>query len=433
MIFPLPERLASARDCRQSLAKPTSMRISLFVLLYLGVSFDLHAADAEIGHRYPSEKCTLVDRVTGRPLVALTTGPSNDMKNYQTHPQWAADGVNIIFRSEDRNAAKTSQAYAVNEITGDIVQLTEGPDVATGSLNVARLSNRLYYVRGKPEAGAQRLIELELTPLLADSAAGTLKSASVYERVVATLPATHRDAGGFTLDADERTAYFGVRYAEGPPREAGKPIPQVPSGITAVDLATGAYRKVIDTPFLMGHVQASPWVPGEILYCNETGGDAPQRMWIVRDDGTGNRPLFPEQPSDWVTHEVFVDRDTVFFNLMGHTPELRRRPTGIMSINLRNGEVLPIGQTARGQGFWHCNATPDGRWALGDNFEGEVFLIDRHSGEIRLISTGHVMKPDHTHPNFSPDGHRILVQSGLLTGGKSLDLMVIPLPENLVE
>lgn len=405
------------------------MRLPTLALLCLATLPPLSGAESEIGRRSPPELRTLVDRATGRPLTVLTTGPSNDLKNYQTHPQWAADGVHIIFRSSDRNPERTAQAFAVNEITGDIIQLTEGLDVETGSLNVARLSNRLYFVRGKAGVSDQLLIELELTPLLADSAAGTMKAASAYERVIATLPAEYRGAGGFTLDADERSAYFGVRYADGPKREPGKPIPQVPSGITAVDLATGTYRKVINTEFLMGHVQASPWVPGEILYCNETGGDAAQRMWVVRADGTGNRPLFPEQATDWVTHEVFVDRDTVMFNLMGHTPELRHRPTGIMSINLRTDEVLPVGQIARGQGFWHCNATPDGRWAVGDNFDGEVFLLDRHSGEIRLVSTGHVMKPDHTHPNFSPDGRRILVQSGMLSGGKSLDLMLIPVPE----
>jgi oligogalacturonide lyase len=386
------------------------------------------AQDSEFGRRSPPELRTIVDRGTGRPLVALTTGPSNDNKNYQTHPQWAFDREHIIFRSSDRNPARTAQAYAVNEITGDITQLTAGPGVRTGSLNVARLSNRLYYTR-QNAAGRESLIELELTPLLADSASGALKPADAYERVVATLPAEHKDAGGFTLDADERTAYFGVRYADAPPREPGKPIPQVPSGITAVDLATGAYRKVIDTPFLMGHVQANPWVPGEILYCNETGGDAAQRMWLVNADGSGNRALFPEAPADWVTHEIFADKDTVLFNLMGHTPALRQRPSGILALNLRDGTVQPVGQTTRGQGYWHCNATPDGRWATGDNFDGEVFLIDRRDGHSRLVSTGHIMKPDHTHPNFSPNGRSILVQSGMLSGGKSLDLMLIPVPE----
>jgi oligogalacturonide lyase len=65
---------------------------------------------------------------------------------------------------------------------------------------------------------------------------------------------------------------------------------------------------------------------------------------------------------------------------------------------------------------------------VADDFAGEIYLIDRRNGERVLLSTGHVMRPDHAHPNFSPDGTRILIQSGRLTGGKSLDLVTIPVP-----
>lgn len=405
---------------------PRSLVVGCLALLSVSLA---HAADSELGRRSLAERRIVVDRVTGRSLVTLTEAASNDMKIYQTHPQWASDGVHVIFRSKDRNPEKTPQAYAVNEITGDITQLTDGPDVDTGSLNVSRLGMRLYFLRGDGKAAPQRLVVTDMAALLADSAAGAVKSRDTYERVIATLPAEHKGAGGFDIDADESAAYFGVRFADGPPREPGKPIPQVPSGITAVDLKTGAYRTMLKTPFLMGHVQVNPWVPGEIVYCNETGGDAPQRMWTVRADGSGNRPLFPEAASDWVTHEVVIDKDTVMFNLMGHTPELRKRPTGVLTINLRTDEVTNLGQTTRGQGFWHCQASPNGRWALADNFDGEIFLINRRTAEIRLVSTGHVMKPDHAHANFSPDGTRILLQSGMLSGGKSLDLMLISVPE----
>lgn len=408
-------------------------RLSFVLLCSLAAVSFAGAADAELGRRSPPERGLVVDRVTGRTLVTLTNAPSNDMKIYQTHPQWASDGVHIIFRSSDRNPARTPQAYAVNEITGEIVQLTDGPDVDTYSLNVSRHGMRLYFLRGKPADGSQRLVVLDMAALLADSAAGAIKERAAYERQIAALPPEHKGAGGFDIDADESAAYFGVRFQDGPPREPGKPIPQVPSGIAAIDLKTGDYRIVLRTPFLMGHVQVNPWVPGEIVYCNETGGDAPQRIWTVRADGTGNRPVFKEAEFDWVTHEVVVDQDTLIFNLMGHTPELRKRPTGIMAVNLRTDEVTPLGQTPRGQGFWHSHGTRDGRWAAGDNFDGEIHLLNRRTGETTLVSTGHVMKPDHTHPNFSPDGTRILVQSGMLTGGKSLDLMIIPVPETATE
>src|SRR4029079_18089666 len=105
-----------------------------------------------------------------------------------------------------------------------------------------------------------------------------------------------------------------------------------PGGIRSIDLRTGEVTKVIDVPFRMGHVQATPWVPGEIIYCHETTGDAPQRIWTVKADGTGNRPLYVETPDEWVTHETVAGPDEVIFNILGHLPYLRVRPTGLAAI-----------------------------------------------------------------------------------------------------
>jgi oligogalacturonide lyase len=229
------------------------------------------------------------------------------------------------------------------------------------------------------------------------------------------MPAGFRVSGGFTLDADESRAYSGVSLGD----EKG--------GLRAIDLKTGEVSKIIDVSFRMGHVQANPWVSGEIMYCHETGGDAPQRMWFVRADGTGNRPLYVETPDEWVTHETWIDADHVLFVVMAHLPRLRTKPTGIFCLNLRNNEVKVLGQV-EGRGFWHCNGSADGRWAVGDTFEGSLYLIDRASGETTLLTTGHRMRPDHAHPTFSPDGKRILIQSGMLSGGTSLDLMVVNVP-----
>src|SRR3954449_10841297 len=81
-------------------------------------------AFAQVGQRSPSEKHIVDDAVTGVPMTVLTSGQASDSKIYQTHPQWTSDGKWIVFRSSGRGAGP--QAYAVNEETGDIVQLTEG-------------------------------------------------------------------------------------------------------------------------------------------------------------------------------------------------------------------------------------------------------------------------------------------------------------------
>jgi oligogalacturonide lyase len=425
-----------------------TLRIVALLTLLSMLSVSAHA---QVGKRFPSEKRAMLDRVTGRPLTLLTSGATNDAKIYPTHPQWAANGIHILFRSSDRTPDKTSQIFAVNEITGDIYQLTHGPDVGTGNINVARLSNKVYYTRGPGtragsidnSGGLTSLLEIDLTAFISGANAGTLEPKRV-ERVVGNLPKDFIGAGGFTLDADEKTAYFGFDQRRAPRREPGQPVPQVPGGLLAMDLAMGKTHTVLEVPFRMGHVQANPLKTGEIMYCHETGGDAPQRMWIVNADGTNNRPIFEEAPTDWVTHEQFADADHVIFNLLGHKPDLRQRPTGIMVVNLRNGTVENLGQPDSYYnrqpplefddaniprqnlgGFWHNAVTYDRRFAAADDFDGNVHLIDRRTGKRTLLTTGHRMRPDHAHPSFSPDGTRLLIQSGLLTDGARLSLIVV--------
>lgn len=80
-------------------------------------------------------------------------------------------------------------------------------------------------------------------------------------------------------------------------------------------------------------------------------------------------------------------------------------------------------------GFWHCNVSPDGRWIAGDTFSGNVYLIDPETHTQHLLTTGHVMRPDHAHPSFSSDSRRVFIQSGRLSDGANLDLMVVEIPE----
>ena len=80
------------------------------------------ATEAQIGKRFPSEKKIVKDPVTGTLLTFLTSEPVGDSKIYQTHNQWTSDGKWVIFRS----GRVRGEAMAVNEETGEQVQVTEG-------------------------------------------------------------------------------------------------------------------------------------------------------------------------------------------------------------------------------------------------------------------------------------------------------------------
>jgi oligogalacturonide lyase len=472
----------------------TTSGVILLVSMVLTTS-----AFAQMGRRFPPEKKVVPDPVTGVPLTFLTTGPSNDAKIYQTHPQWTADGKWIIFRSSDRVPGQGTQAFAVNEESGVIVQVTDTGYM--GMLCVARKSMKLYITRSTgggfgrgrgattgpagesnataaaaspstettnapaTAAGARRggrgggfgrggptqIIEIDLARLFADSEAGNVKPASNYERVCGTIPTNMIAGGDMGLDANEDFAYFrvtgadvGQHFAPDTKIESGfgpRNMGAGPAGLRSMNLKTGEIKFIVDVPFQIGHVQTNPWVPGEIVFCWETGGKAPQRTWTVMADGTGLRPLYPEAPYEWITHEAVITTNEVAIAIMGHRrPGIndawgisgtREHPTGLGIVNLRTKLMRIVGQTPSGSGFWHVNGSPDGRWAVGDDFSRSIYLIDRKTSEMITLSTGHkATAADHPHPTFSPDSTRIEIQSAMLApDNRALDICVIPVPQ----
>lgn len=434
------------------------MKLLRFLALACVALLVVQPLTAKLGTRFPSEKKIIPDPVTGVPLTFLTTASAGESKIYPTHRQWTADSQWLVFRS----GRARGQAMAVHEASGVMVQVTEQGFI--GMLCLAQHSMKLYYFR--PEGGVvprgegrprdedrkpSQLIEVDLAKLFTDSEAGRVGPAENYERVCGTLPLAWGNGGDLALDAEEKVAYFRVAK-----EEAAKHLPAGvkaeanfgprnmgagPTGIGRMDLQTGEISLVVAVPFQVGHVQTNPWVSGEIVFCWETGGKAPVRMWTVRADGSGLRPLFPEQAHDWITHEAVITPDEVAFAIMGHRPPgtsdawgpagTREFPTGLGIVNLRTREMRIAGQTKRGSGLWHVHGSPDGRWAVGDDFGRNLYLIDRTNDEMMLLSTGHrATAADHPHPTFSPDGTRIQIQSAMLAPDeRAMDICVIPVPE----
>ncbi|MDR1268218.1 MAG: oligogalacturonate lyase family protein, partial [Planctomycetaceae bacterium] len=320
-----------------------------------------------------------------------------------------------------------------------IVQLTDHESIDSSTMNLSRKEMTMFYLCGSSPKSPRQLVELNLGKLLPDAMAGTVKNPSDYERIVAELP-KDGNSSGFALDADENRLYWGQILSKPSPEilEAEKKNetkrhadPSVPDGWTSrlcsIEIKNGTIKTVVDLNFRIGHVQCNPWVPGEVFYCHETGGDAPQRIWAVNADGTNNRVVYWETPDEWVTHEVVSGTDEMMFIISGNQKRLREKPNGIAVVHLRTKQMDLLGQTD--EIFWHCNGSPNRRWAAGDTHKGSIFVINRETGERICLTAKHPMKPDHTHPIFSLDGNRILIQSGILNGGKSLDLLMLEIPQ----
>ena len=436
-----------------------------YILLFIGMLAGVTMV-AQIGTRFPSERKVIKDPKTGVELVFLTSkSGTGDSKIYQTHNQWTADGRWVIFRS---NRVK-GEAMAVNEETGDIVQVTEGGYI--GMLCVARKSMNLYIMREQKDKQVKRtgmeVVEINLGRLLSDSENGKLKKKTAYERICGVIPAEMCSEGDMALDGSEQMIYFRLdkefarKYPiaeQIAPNFGPRNMGAGPGGIGKMDLNTGKAEPVVAVHFKVGHIQGNPWHPGEVIFCWETGGKAPQRTWMCNADGTNLRPIYRETEHDWVTHEAVISENELVIAIIGHRPinkgekrniaglesfatsddwgpsGTKEYATGIAVVNMRTRELTLEGQVP-GDNFWHVAGSQDGHWVAGDDFARELWLIDRHTGERILLTAGHkTTARDHVHPTFKPDGTEIEIQSAMLSeDGRSMNICIVRLPEELLK
>lgn len=431
------------------------------ILIAAAVVFGTMSAWAQFGKWQPAEWQKLIDEETGVELTVLTDTLKNDKFIYQTDPMWSYDLKYLMFRSSSRGAKgeertlpdgrKVSFAptntYFIEVATGRIIQATEG---LGGYL--ANRSNKLFINRN--EGGKWNMYVMDLEKFFADADKGKVKkSQDEYMTFIGTFPDSKEMGrpGSFCVSSEDDYAYITVSR-EGTQEEidrmnANAFIPrddqpvktrQHLSGIRKMNLKTGEVSFVVNCEFSVGHIQCSRFHNDEIVFCCETGGDANQRMWYVKADGSEFKPLYKETALDWVTHETFGTEDYVYFNVLGWQPQLRKQANGIFRINLRTDDVDCLGNVEMdkdrssaltGRGFWHCNSTRDNRLAAGDTFAGSVWIIDIPTGHKYQVSSGNRMAPDHAHPFFSPDGKYLCYESGKYSGAKRLNLVMVDLSQ----
>ncbi len=441
-----------------------------FIFSAAVLCISVFSASAQFGKFTLSESQYLKDEQTGVTLRVLTKTEGNDKFIYQTDPMWTPDGNYLMFRSSARGETtgdieipewfkkpgpngepprkfSPTQYFFIEVASGNIIQATDG---MVGSTFLSNVSNKMYLNINEKKEG-WTLYVMDLDKLFADAKAEKAGKFRSYLKKIGSFqesPEMGRP-GGWCINSDDTYAYITVTR-EGTPEEiaamnakAFKPrddqpvkVSQSLSGLRKMNLRTGEVTKICDMDFKVGHIQCSRFKPNEILFCNETGGDADQRMWYCDANTDEYKPLYKETPLDWVTHETFGTEDYVYFNVLGWQDRLRKQATGIFRINLRTNDVDCLGNVEMdkdrssqltGRGFWHCNSTRDNKWACGDTFGGSVWIINVATGHKYQIASDLKMTPDHAQPFFSPDGRYLCFQSGHYSDGKRLNLIMVDL------
>jgi oligogalacturonide lyase len=375
------------------LSRRAFLRGSMTTGALLATAACAHVKDAKGAHAMPFEFPEYRDTVTGARIRMLTQGPARDAIVYQTHPMWTP-GMDYLMFMSDRAGA--TSPHAVELKSGEIRRVVDR-DCTDHVL--ARKDDSLYFLSER---------EVRVTALRQSfQAAPTSKHvASLPDWLVQT-------DGGFSLDANEKTLYAGAVL-----------VKDTRWALAALDLEHGTWHRVIELDFRIGHVQANPFTSGVIMFCHETGGDAPQRMWVVNGDGSGLKPFYKETYSEWVTHEVWWGADRAIFTVWPYDEERTRKPHGILSADLATGTPRIHTQYPA----WHTHGSPDLKWAVGDDFDRNLWLVKADTSERRLLTQGHLSKGFDTHPHasFTPDNKGIVFSS---SRNGAEDIFLVDMPE----
>lgn len=319
------------------------------------------------------------DEQTGVKLRDLTPELPFAQIIYQTHPMWTQDMEYFVFNGGESKDHLVPQAR-MNDLARIRPLLT---DPVTASV-LDTENGRLYYIQDK----SIYVLSVSL---------GFRKMAS--PRKIAELPAKIlRPEGGISLDAKGDLVYMGAVMEE-----------NKEWAIVALNLETESWQMVTELDFRVGHVQANPSITRIILFCHETGGDAPQRTWTVRASGKDLRPFYKETYEEWVTHEVWWGGFRALFTIWPYDDVHKGKPHGVAGADLSTGTLTIHSQFPA----WHTSGSPDGKWILADDFERNIWLIKADTNERRLLTQGHlgIGFDTHPHPSFTPDSKAVVFNS----------------------
>ncbi|WP_321472042.1 hypothetical protein [uncultured Paludibaculum sp.] len=292
------------------------------------------------------------------------------MNLYYHFSNFTADDANVIF-------AGGSQIFRYEIKTGTVHQVTSGDGVAPyTACPHPKSANLIYYMRGS------QVTEIDL--------------ATKRERSIGTIPMPH--VGGHqqpSFSADLKSLVVSKQ------RDAST------WEIGMMDLATGSYRTVVTQGFRLGHIQHHPTLP-LIFYVWETGGYAPQRSWLVKEDGSGNRPFYaatdPKQwvtpLKEWMTHESWIPETGQMTMIMDKI--------GILIVDVDGKSRLLPGD------YWHVHARPDGQFLVADDSKGNLWLIESATDNRRLLASGlrDGVRASHAHASFDHSGQYVLFNTG---------------------
>jgi oligogalacturonide lyase len=342
------------------------------------------------GNRQKPEAKTTIDPKTGKKVRQVTAHPSIHHHPFFFVPAYDRAERRLVFVSHRHGAP---QIFFEDRSSGDLVQVTDRPDLAEWSIYPSADGRFVYFTAG---TGAWRADLDDFTETqLADFGAVEMREKGMVGAAMGTT-ALSRNGRWWAI-----------------PVKAGKV-----SRFVVIDTATGASDIILERD-TVGHPQFCPDDDDLILYA----GPLTDRVWTVRRDGSDNQRVYErEDRMQWVTHEVWLPgrREIAFVDW----------PRGLRRIDVTTGEASWISRFPA----WHAAPDDSGtRFVCDSNFPDRGLHIIPLRGEAIFICSSEATSEGthwggpfpyndgpvavearqhtHPHPRFSPSGKRVLFTS----------------------
>lgn len=346
------------------------------------------------GQSFPSERLAL-PRVAGEcPVTQWTAHESIHHHPFFYIPATSGDGQYVFIAS---HRSGRPEFYKISRMTGEIIQLTDRPDINEWSFHPAWNGRFLLYMAGL--MGYRLDTETLEETVVADF---TFASSSRASGMVGG------GMGVTSLSACDR--YWAVRLNKGDK-----------ACLTISDLEKKHSNIILEREEI-GHLSFCP-DDNNLLF---VAGPPHDRVWVINRDGSGLKRLYNRRPPEWITHESWIPgtKELAFVDW----------PHAVRAVHAETGVI----RTVTSFNAWHPVCNRQGSRMVTDTHfpDTGLHIFDprpEHDSTPRFACLSHssnagshwgqafpyengpvsVYAPQHTHPHptFLPDGRSILFTS----------------------
>lgn len=347
------------------------------------------------GDVLPSEAEESTDPRTGVRIRQVTSFPAIHHHPFYYLPAHDDAMRHLVFVS---HRTGSPQIFLELRETGELLQLTDRTDLNEWSIHPSHDGAWVYFTAGV-EAWRVSTTTFE-EERLARFVTGSIQETGMVGAAMGTT----------TLSRDDRWWAVPVRFGE-------------VTRLHVIDTRSGDAEAILERDTI-GHPQFHPDDPGLLRYA----GPYHSRIWVVHRDGSGNRLAYERDAAkkEWIVHETWVPGAREILTT--------RWPHGVIGIDTETGAVRQVCRF----NAWHPMIDRTGRFMVTDTRSPDIGLqvFDARDGvgDPRPLcasaatsagdhwDTDHcpyddgpveVYAPQHTHPhpNFSPDGSRVVFTS----------------------